>query len=142
MQRPSLPKRALDAPALGQKVGFTRTFTEADVALFIGVTWDVNPYHTDAAFAEQTPFKRRIAPGLLAASMLTHIGGLWAYLATEMQFEFVQPVYIPDTIAAEVEVIDVDDQRGRVRLRMICTNKEGEEVLRGECLGIPGSFDS
>ncbi len=141
MQRPSLPKRALDEPVLGKKVAFTRTFTEADVALFIGVIWDVNPYHTDEAFAQRSPFQARIAPGLLAASMLTHIGGLWAYLATEMHFEFVKPVFIPDTITAEVEVIEIDE-KNRVRLRLSCVNTRGEEVLRGECVGIPGSFEA
>ena len=36
----------------------------------------------------QTRFGRRIVPGLLTASLLTHFGGLWAFLASEMSFEF------------------------------------------------------
>jgi len=71
------------------------------------VTWEVNPYHTDDAFVIATRFERRIAPGLLlTAGLLTHIGGLWAFLSTEMHFEFVAPVYIGDTITAEAEVAD------------------------------------
>jgi hypothetical protein len=64
----------------------------------------VNPYHTDEVFASATPFKRRIVPGLLTASLLSHLGGLWAFLATEMQFEFLAPVYVGDTITAEAEI--------------------------------------
>src|SRR3990170_6646888 len=85
MKTPVLPRRIPDAPLIGAKAAFTRTFTEADVALFIGVTWDLNPYHTDEIYASQTRFKGRIVPGLLTASLLTHLGGLWAFLATSMQ---------------------------------------------------------
>jgi hypothetical protein len=35
---PLLPRRTLDAPAVGQRVAFRRTLTEADTALFVGVT--------------------------------------------------------------------------------------------------------
>ena len=61
--------------------------TKAEVALFIGVTWEVNPYHTDDAYVSAARFKRRIVPGQLTAGLLTHIGGLWAFLATEMHFD-------------------------------------------------------
>lgn len=137
---PRLPRRTLEAPVVGAKAAFTRTLTEADAALFIGVTWDLNPLHTDDAYASAMPFKRRIVPGLLTASLLTHLGGLWAFLATEMRFEFVAPVFIGDSITAEAEVVEVDESRGRVRLRCRCTNHEGREVLRGEITGFPGRF--
>ena len=141
MDTPLLPRRIPRSPAVGEKVAFTRTITEADVALFIGVTWDVNPYHTDDSFVAGTRFGRRIAPGLLTASMLTHIGGLWAFLATEMRFEFVAPVYIGDTITATAEVAEVDESRGWVRLRCNCTNHAGSEVLRAEIIGFPGRLE-
>jgi acyl dehydratase len=49
---------------------------EGDVSLFIGATWDVNPFDTDEQFSRQTRFGKRIVPGLLTASLLTHLGGL------------------------------------------------------------------
>ena len=141
MQTPRRPKRTLQRLAVGEKAQFTRTLTEADTALFIGVTWDVNPYHTDERYAGETPLRRRIVPGLLTGSMLTHLGGLWAFLATEMHFEFLAPVYIGDTITAEAEVVAVDAERGQVRLRCRCVNEEGREVLRAEVVGFPGRFE-
>lgn len=138
---PILPRRTLRAPIVGEKAAFTRTLSEVDTALFIGVTWDVNPYHTDEHYAASTRFKGRIVPGLLTASMLTHLGGLWAFLAHEMRFEFLAPVYIGETITAEAEVVEVDDTRGWVRLHCRCTNSEGLEVLRADILGFPGRFD-
>ncbi len=138
MDRPALPRRILEAPIVGARAAFTRTLTEADVALFIGVTWDVNPLHTDHVYVSATPFKRPIVPGLLTASLLTHLGGLWAFLATEMRFEFAAPVYVGDTITAEAEVVEVDESRGWVCLRCRCTNAAGSEVLRAEITGFPG----
>lgn len=140
MQRPNLPQRTLARLALGEKASFRRTLTEADTALFIGVTWDVNPLHTDDLYVQETSFGRRIVPGLLTASLLTHLGGLWAFLATEMHIEFLAPVYINDTITAEAEIIAIDRERGKVRLGCRCVNQAGEIVLRGEIRGYPPSF--
>ena len=141
MKRPILPNRIPRAPRIGTKASFSRTFTEADVALFIGVTWDVNPLHTDESYSSQTRFKGRIIPGLLTASMLTHLGGLWAFLATEMNFQFLAPVYVGQTILAEFKVVELDKSRGWVRLNARCTNEQGAEVLRAEILGFPGRFE-
>lgn len=134
MNRPILPKRVIGTPKLGDKAAFTRTLTEADVALFIGTTWDVNPLHTDEVYCSATPFKHRIVPGLLTASLLTHLGGLWAFLATEMDFHFLGPVYVGDSITAEAEVAEINAQTGAVLLRCKCTNQAGSEVLRGDVL--------
>ncbi len=141
MKASKFPNRIPKSPSVGEKVSFSRTLTDGDVSLFIGATWDVNPYHTDEVFAQQTPFKKRIVPGLLTASLLTHLGGLWAFLATEMKFEFLAPVYIGDTITAEAEVIDADEERGWVRLGCRCINQDGEEVLRADVTGFPGQFE-
>jgi 3-hydroxybutyryl-CoA dehydratase len=141
MNRPTLPIRAIGTPKLGDKVAFTRTLTEADVALFIGTTWDVNPLHTDDVYCKATPFKKRIVPGLLTASMLTHLGGLWAFLATEMDIHFLAPVYIGESITAEGEVAEIDLQTGAVLLRCKCTNQAGLEVLRADVRGFPGKFE-
>src|SRR2546429_3756549 len=85
-----------------QTFTFRRTFTDGDVALFCGVTGDFNPYHLDEVFAGQTWFGRRNIPGLLTASLLTHVGGLIGFLATEMTFEYLAPVFVGDTITCTV----------------------------------------
>jgi acyl dehydratase len=123
---------------VGATGSFSRTITDADVALFIGVTWDVNPLHTDETYARATRFGRRIVPGLLTASLVTHLGGLWAFMATEMHFEFLGPVYVGDTITATAEVIEVAQEKGFVRLRIECVNADGKFVLVGEVAGFPG----
>jgi 3-hydroxybutyryl-CoA dehydratase len=142
MNTPILPKRIPDAAVVGEKASFTRTITEADVALFVGVTWDVNPVHSNDEYVRATKLKRRIVPGLLTASLLTHLGGLWAFMATEMKLEFLAPVFIGDTITAEAVVAEVGEGRGMVRLDCQCVNAAGKKVLRGEIKGYPGRFET
>jgi 3-hydroxybutyryl-CoA dehydratase len=140
MPTPILPHRIPAAVRVGERVAFSRTLTEADAALFIGITWDVNPYHIDDHYAAQTRFGRRIVPGLLTASLLTHFGGLWAFLATEMSFEFLGPVYIGDTVTAEMEIAEVSD-KGWVRLAGRAVGPDGNDVLRAAIRGYPGRFE-
>jgi acyl dehydratase len=139
-QPPILANRIVERIEVGSKASFTRTITEADVAMFIGVTWDVNPYHTDETFASQTKFARRIVPGLLTAGLLTHLGGLWAFLATEMHFKFLAPVYIGDTITASAEIVEFDSLHGWVRLDCKCRNAAGKLVLEADVSGFPGAL--
>ena len=141
MDRPILPKRMIGIPKVGDKVAFTCKLIEADVALFIGTTWDVNPLHTNETYCQATQFKHRIVPGLLSASLLTHLGRLWAFLATEMDFKFFAPVYVGDSITAQAEVVEIDAQTDAVRLASSCTNQHGVQVLPANVRGIPGAFE-
>ncbi len=141
MKRPTIPNRIPRSTAVGEKASFTRTLTDGDISLFIGATWDMNPLHTDDTYAAGTPFKKRIAPGLLTASMLTHLGGLWAFLANEMHFYFIAPVYVGDTITASAEVAESDPARGWVKLRCQCVNQHGDVVLKADVVGYPGKFE-
>lgn len=142
MESPLLPKRVPNQPRVGEKFAFRRTLTETDVALFIGITWDVNPLHTDDVYTSALPLKRRIVPGLLTASLLTHLGGLWAFMATEMHFEFIAPVFIGDTITAEAEVVSYDATKRKETLHCSCRNTDSKEVLKAEVIGIPGRFEN
>jgi acyl dehydratase len=122
----------------GSKFSFRRTLTDGDVSLFIGATWGVNPLHTDDLYVRETELGRRIVPGLLTASLLTHLGGLWAFMATRMEISFLAPVYIGDTISAEVEILELDQERGWVRLSGCCLNQDGKVVMEGIAEGYPG----
>lgn len=122
-------------PEVGERYSFTRTFTEGDVALFIGATWDVHPLHTDETYARQSRFGRRIVPGLLTASLGTHFGGLWAFVAQEMTFRFIAPVYIGDTVTVTLEFVECDPTRAWVRMAGNGVNQDGVEVMRAEVSG-------
>jgi len=87
-----------------------RTITEADVVNFAGISGDYNPLHTDATFAETTPFGQRVAHGMLAASISTGLGqtlGIFegTTLALMSQtFEYKAPVFFGETIRLRLTV--------------------------------------
>lgn len=128
---------AFEELEVGATFAFRRTFTESDLALFCGVTGDYNPYHLDEEFAAAAGFGRRILPGLLTASMVTHIGGLIGFLASEMRFEFLAPVYPGDTIRCVVTVSGKDAQHRRVSAEARLVNQDAVEVLRASFAGVP-----
>src|SRR5205085_5396501 len=130
-------KAAFDSIRVGQTFTFRRTFTEGDVGLFCGVTGNYNPYHIDQIFAESSWFGRRIIPGLLTASMITHIGGMIGFLATEMEFQFVASVYIGDTITCTVTFTEKDEARRLVRAVATYINQDGTEVLLSRFSAFP-----
>ncbi len=129
---------AFDAIEQGKQYVYRRTFTDGDVAMFCGVTGDFNPYHQDDAFAAASPFGRRIVPGLLTASMVTHVGGMLAFLATDMRFEFLAGVYVGDTVTCTVTFNERDEVGRRLGAIVSCVNQDGLEVLRGGFSGRPG----
>jgi len=131
-------RAAFDALQVGHAFTFRRTFTDGDVALFCGVTGDYNPYHLDDTFASENWYGRRIIPGLLTGSMLTHIGGMLGFLATEMNFQYLAPVYIGDTITCTVTFVEKDESQRRCVGTAAFVKQDGVAVLQARFSGFPG----
>ncbi|MDT3699601.1 MAG: MaoC family dehydratase [Thermincola sp.] len=128
--------------AVGDKASVEKTVTEQDVNLFAEVSGDYNPVHVDEAFAQTTRFKKRIAHGMLAASLVSRVIGTklpgpgTIYLSQTLNFK--APVYLGDTITTEVEITEKITARNFVKLKTICSNQEGTVVLDGEALVLYG----
>ncbi len=131
-------REAFDEMYVGQSFTFRRTFTQGDVALFCGVTGDYNPYHQDESFAAESWYGQLTIPGLLTGSMLTHIGGMLGFLATEMSFEYLAPVFVGDTITCTVIVAEKDKAKRRIVSNAGFVNQDGVEVLKAGFAGFPG----
>src|SRR3989441_11401137 len=96
-----------------------------------------NPYHIDETFIQSSWFGRRIIPGLLTSSMITHIGGMIGFLASEMHFSYVAPVYIGDTITCTVTFNEKDLEKRLFLAFASSVNKVGVEGLRAGFSGFP-----
>jgi 3-hydroxybutyryl-CoA dehydratase len=134
--------RSFDELAVGQKAAVEKTITEQDVNLFAEVSGDYNLVHTDEAFAQQTQFKKRIAHGMLAASLVSRVIGTklpgpgTIYLSQTLNFK--APVYFGDTVKTEVEIIEKINTKNFVKLKTLCSNQTGTVVLEGEALVLFG----
>jgi len=118
---------------VGQKASYERTFTLEDVKAFAEISGDKGIHHM------KPDSKGRIMlQGLLTATLPTKLGGDMNFIAREVSFEFVRPVYVGDTVECEGVVTKVEQGEGRLNLSMsiVCRNQVGEEVLRGRTQGI------
>jgi 3-hydroxybutyryl-CoA dehydratase len=121
---------------IGDNAEITRTIEQSDIQAFADVTGDHNPVHVDESFAQTTRFGRRIAHGMLTASLISSVlanklpGEGSIYLGQTLQF--VAPVFPGDEITARVTVTDIREGRGIVKLETICLNQRNEIVIRGE----------
>ena len=66
---------SIDQLSIGQSASFSKTISESDVYMFAGVTGDVNPAHINESYANATPFKTRIAHGMLSAGLISAVLG-------------------------------------------------------------------
>lgn len=126
---------------VGQTATFTKTITEADICLFAGVSGDFNPAHMDAEFAKTTPFKERIAHGMLSATFISTVLGTTlpgrGTIYMKQSVSFLKPVHIGDTVTAHVEVKELIEEKGRAILHTFCTIQDGTVVVDGEAMVMP-----
>jgi 3-hydroxybutyryl-CoA dehydratase len=131
----------IDSIAVGDSAQITRRVTDGDIAEFVDAVGDYNPVHSDREYAAATVFKAPIAPGIWTAGLIsavigTRLPGPGAiYLSQDLKF--LKPVKSGDSISARVEVIEVNREKNRIRLRTVCTNQRAEDVLIGEAVVMP-----
>src|SRR5512144_907149 len=124
--------RTIDQLAVGDAAEFTRRVTQEDIGKFVDSVGDRNPVHSDRAFAESTPFREPIAPGIWTAGLIsavigTQLPGPGSIYVTQ-ELRFLKPVKPGDSITARVEVAEILRERNRVRLKTTCRNQRGEEI--------------
>jgi len=126
--------------------GLSKEVTDLDIELFAQVSTDRNPVHLDDEYAMDTIFEGRIAHGMLTAGLISAVigeqlpGHGTVYLGQSLKF--LAPVRPGDRVTAEVEVLDIDYAKRRVRLDTRCL-VDGKPVLKGEAtvLAPSGKFD-
>lgn len=129
--------RTFEDLQVGDAAEHARTVTEADVQAFAEVSGDRNPVHLDEAYAATTPFKTRIAHGMLSAGYISALiasrlpGPGAVYLNQTLSFR--RPVKLGDTVATRVEVIALDEEKARATLRTTCL-VDGKAVIEGEAV--------
>ena len=120
----------------GDTASLSRTIRDDDIRAFANATGDHNPLHLDEEFAKQTRFEKRIAHGMLSASLISAViandlpGQGSIYLGQTLQF--VAPVFPGDTVTARVTVTSIREDKPIIKLETVCTNQRDEVVIRGE----------
>ncbi len=116
----------------------SKTITEADIEQFSQLTGDTNPVHLDGGAAKKTRFGKRIAHGMWGVSLIGAVLGTklpgpgTIYLKQTAVFK--APVFIGDTITANVKVTNVREEKNIYTLQTVCVNQHGETILDGEAV--------
>lgn len=112
-----------------------KTVCEADILQFAELSGDYNPVHLDEAYAKATRFGGRIAHGLFCSAMISALLGMelpglgTIILSENMRFRY--PVYINDTVIAQVQVAAIDPEKNRATISFVCKNQFGKILMDG-----------
>lgn len=127
--------------AVGQSYEARFAITNEMVERFAEVTGDHNPIHLNEGYAAKSIFKQRVAHGMLPAGLLSgvigcHFPGVGTiYLSQTLKF--IKPVLIGDQITMRLTILEIINEKNRVRLETLLTNQKGEAVIAGEALVMP-----
>ncbi|MEE9446878.1 MAG: MaoC family dehydratase [Arenicellales bacterium] len=130
-------KYYLEDLSIGMSDAYTRTITDEDIQLFAQVSGDNNPMHLDDEYAANTPFKQRIAHGMLSASFISTVVGTRlpgpGSIYVNQTLKFRRPVKIGDEVITHAEITDINSKRAFVTLKTVC-QVNGKNVIEGEAL--------
>jgi 3-hydroxybutyryl-CoA dehydratase len=119
----------------GQQESFTVTITEDMMAKFREITGDINPLHVSDDFAKEKGFPQRVAYGMLTASLISTLGGVYLpgkyCLIQGVEVRFAKPVFIGDVLEVTGEAVKVDRDLRYLEIKVTIRNQRNEKVLRG-----------
>lgn len=123
---------------VGDRARRSRSITERDIELFTELTGDRNPLHYDAVAAARSRFggiivQGGVTSGLLNAVVAEDLPGPGSVFL-HVDWNFRAPVRPGDVITAEVEVLEIREDKPISTLRTTISNQDGVVVLDGSAL--------
>ena len=123
---------------VGDTAGRSRPITGRDIELFTELTGDRNPLHYDEEAAARTRFggiivQGGVTSGLLNAVVAEDLPGPGSVFL-HVDWSFRAPVRPGDVITAEVEVLEIREDKPISTLRTTVTNQDDVVVLEGTAL--------
>lgn len=98
---------------VGMEEHFSVTITPEMMQQFRQITGDVNPLHCDETFAREKGFEGEVAYGMLTASFLSTMAGVYLpgenSLIQSVEVKFVKPVFPGEEITFTGKVSEVND---------------------------------
>lgn len=120
---------------VGQQEEFTVTITEEMLSAFKNITGDINPLHNDEEYAKEKGYKGRVGYGMLTASFLSTLAGVYLpgkrSLIQEVTIKFSKPVFVGDVITVEGMVDEKNDTFNLIMIKYVMKNQDGLKVMKG-----------
>ncbi|MBI5447028.1 MAG: MaoC family dehydratase [Deltaproteobacteria bacterium] len=123
---------------IGQSASICKTIESEDILDFARLVCDENPLHLDEEFSRQRRFGRPVAHGMFAASLISAVLGTRlpgpGTIYVNQTLSFLAPAYVGDTLTATATVIKKHPTKPVATLETVCTNQNGEVLIRGEAV--------
>jgi len=119
---------------IGEVYKFTRQITQQDVNVFVKLTGDFNPLHTDEIYGQKSKFGNKIVHGMLVGSLFSTLVGMYCpgekclYLSQALCFK--KPIFPNDKVKVKGTVMNKNDS---VKIITIKT-----EIFKNNILAISG----
>ena len=101
----------------GDSAACSKTITDADVALFAGISGDFNPLHVNEEFAKTQMFGTRVVHGAFSSALISAVLGVHLFgpgaLYASQKVVFKKPVFIGDTLTAVATVTKKYTKEGK-----------------------------
>jgi len=122
----------------GQEAMAERAFTAADIAEYVSLTEDANPFHADARFARARGFDGPLVPLPLLAGMFSDLLGTrlpgrgtgWM----KQSLRLCSAARLDEPLAATVRISRLRGDKQLVNLASTITGADGRAVVQGESL--------
>ncbi len=122
---------------MGQKEKFNVIITESMIDTFARLSGDFNPLHMDKNYCKTTTLKKRVAHGMLVASLFSRLVGMHLpgkqALYFSQDLKFMNPCFINDELVIEGEVIKKMESTKIITLKTTVFNMSGKCIIDGEC---------
>ena len=119
----------------GHRESFRVKITEEMLDAFRELTGDINPLHCDAKYASDSGYDSRVAYGMLTASFLSTLAGVYLpgerSLIKETHIKFTEPVFPGEELTVTGEIKEKHDGFRMLVLKVTVTGGDGRKVLRG-----------
>lgn len=120
---------------LGQTAQFEIKIDEMTLNDFAKLSGDYNPLHMDDDYAKKTKFGKRVCHGMLLASYLSRLIGMYLpgknalYFSQTLNFRL--PCFIGDQIMIKGEVIEKHETTKIITLKTTIVNQTGKCLIDG-----------
>ena len=121
-------------------IGLTKEFdviiTQSLVDDFAKISGDYSPIHMNEEFAKSTKFGRKIVHGMLLASLLSRMVGMYLpgkyALYSSQTLEFHNPCFVGDKITVSSIVNDKSESTKIIKIESKITNEKKDILLYGQ----------
>lgn len=121
-------------------IGLTESFeyvvTQDKMELFKALSGDYNPLHNDSAFAQSKGFDDKVVYGLLTASLISQLGGVFLpgknCIIQQIQCKFPSPAYIGDRLLVSGVVEELNDTVHQAVIGVLIKNQFNKKIVRAK----------